>query len=243
MAWQPYPCYLNLTYAKITFHLTIRSSNMDIPNFYEEIIVFGLLLLAVIGVYIMLKLHYHFAFALMKNTSSYEKNKPKIDKAKQYLFFVLKVLLWIGLISMSTFGIQYLSEGMSLKALIFELWAKIPEGFWLEALFVILRIAVIITLSRYVLKFIYAFLDKYQQKAIENRCESCREVTIVELYTRLHKMVKYTVLLGILYRITLFFPFLEMISRGLWILLILYLVVSLGLLMVNGMKMMKEKRG
>ena len=216
---------------------------MDTPNFYEEVIVFGLLLFAVFGVYIMLKLHYHFAFGLMQNTSSYEKNKLKIDKAKQYLFFVLKVLLWLGLISMFTFGIHYLSEGMSLKGLIFELWAKIPEGFWLEALFVILRIAVIIILSRYVLKFVYAFLDKYQKKAIENRCESCSEVTIVKLYTHLHNMVKYTVLLGILYRITLFFPFLEVISRGLWILLILYFVVSLGLLLINGMTMIKEKRG
>ena len=216
---------------------------MNIPNFYEEIIVFGMFLLAVVVVYIMLKLHYHFAFGLMKNTSSYEKNKPKIDKAKKYLFFVLKILLWLGLISMSIFGIQYLSEGMSLKALIFEFWAKIPEGFWLEALFVILRIAVIITLSRYVLKFVYAFLDKYQQKAIENRCVNCRETTIIKLYSRLHNLVKYTVLLGILYRITLFFPFLEMISRGLWILLILYFVVSLGLLAVNVMMMIKEKRG
>ncbi len=216
---------------------------MDIPNLYEEIIVFGLLLLAVIVVYMMLKLHYHFAFGLMKNTASYEKNKTKIDRAKKYLFFALKVLLWIGLISMATFGIYYLSEGMSLKALLFELWAKIPEGFWLEALFVIIRITVIITLSRYVLKFVYAFLDKYQQKAIENRCGNCSEVTIVKFYMHFHNMVKYTVLLGILYRITLFFPFLEVVSRGLWILLILYFIVSLGVLTFNGMTMIKEKRG
>lgn len=216
---------------------------MVIPNFYQEIIVFGLLLLAVVGVYILLKLHYHFAFGLMKNTASYEKNKPKIDKAKEYLFLVLKVLLWICLVGMFVFGVNYLYEGMSLKALLFELWAKIPEGFWVEAFFVIIRITVIITLSRYVLKFVYAFLDKYQQKAIENRCENCTEVTIVKLYTRLHNMVKYTVLLGILYRITLFFPFLEMVSRGIWIILILYFVVSLGLLAVNSMTMIKEKRG
>ena len=216
---------------------------MDITHLYEEVIVFILLLLSVVGVYIMLKLHYHFAFGLMKNTASYENNKPKIDKAKKYLFFVLKVLLWLGLISMSAFCIHYLSEGMSLKALLFELWAKIPEGFWQKALFVIIRIAVIITLSRYVLKFIYAFLDKYQQKALENRCVNCSETTIIKLYGRLHNMVKYTVLLGILYRITLFFPFLEVISRGLWILLILYFVVFLGLLLINGMTMIKEKRG
>ncbi|MBT8348494.1 MAG: hypothetical protein HKP62_03470 [Sulfurovum sp.] len=216
---------------------------MDIPNFYEEMIVFALFLLGVVGIYILLKVHYHFAFGLMKNTASYEKNKTKINKAKKYLFTVLKVLLWIGLMGTTYFSMHYLSEGMSLKALLFEWWAKIPDGFWLKALFVIIRVAVIITLSRYVLKYVYAFLDTYQQKALENRCESCSEVSIVKLYTRLHNMVKYTVLLGILYRITLFFPFLEMISRGLWILLVVYFVVSLGLLVVNVMTIIKEKRG
>lgn len=216
---------------------------MDIPNFYEEIIAFGVLLFAVVALYYMLKLHYQFAFGLMKNTSSYEKYESKIEKAKHYLFFVLKVLLWVGLIGAFVFGIDYLSKGMSLKALLFELWGKIPEGFWLEAFFVIIRIAVIITLTRYLLKFVYAFLDKNQQKAIENRCESCREITIVKLYTRLHNTVKYTVLLGILYRITLFFHFLDVVSRGLWMIMILYFLVSVGLLAVYGLTMMKEKRG
>ena len=124
---------------------------MDTPHLYEEVIVFILLLFAVVGVYIMLKLHYEFAFGLMRNTASYEKNKSKIAKAKRYLFFLLKVLLWLGLIGTTVFSIYTLLEGMSLKALVFEWWAKIPDGFWVEALWVIIRIAVIIVLSRYIL--------------------------------------------------------------------------------------------
>jgi len=216
---------------------------MDIPNFYQEMIFFALLLFAVFGAYLLLKLHYQFAFGLMRNTASYEKNRVKIEKAKTYLFMFLKILLWVGLISMFVFCSYYLHEGMSLKALVFELWAKIPEGFWLNALFVILRIAVIITLSRYLLKLVYAFLDRQKQKAIENRCEQCSEETIIKFYAHIHNMVKYTVLLGILYRITLFFSFLKVISTALWIFLILYVVVSLGLLGSNWVLMVKERRG
>lgn len=216
---------------------------MGIPNFYEDVIVFALLLFSVFGVHILLKVHYHFAFGLMKNIDSYEKNKFKIERAKKYLFMVLKILLWFGLTGVSVFCLYYLYEGMSLKTLFFELWAKIPEGFWLEALLVIIRIAVIITLSRYFLKFVYKFLDRYQLKAIKNRCENCSEKTIIRLYTDLHNMVKYTVLLGILYRITLFFPFLEMINAVLWILLVLYMLVSLGVLGVDLVSIIKEKRG
>ena len=215
---------------------------MDIPNFYEEVIVFGLLLLAVVILYIMLKVHYHFAFGLMKNTSSYEKNKTTIEKAKQYLFSVLKLLLWLGLIATTVFSIHYLSEGMSLKALVFEWWAKIPEGFWIELLLILVRIAVIIVLSRFILKFVYAYLDRYQQKALENRCSSCREETIIKFYKHIHYMVKYTVIIGIIYRITLFFPFLEMISRGIWVLLLMYVAVSFMLFIRNGMRILKEKR-
>ena len=216
---------------------------MGIPNFYQEAIVFVLLLAAVFGVYVLLKLHYQFAFGLMKQTDSYEKNRVTIEKAKSYLFMALKVLLWAGLMGMSVFCIAYLYEGMSLKALAFELWARIPEGFWLNALFVILRIALIITLTRYLLKAVYAFLDRYRQKAVDNRCEQCREETIIAFYARLRAMVKYTVLLGILYRITLFFSFLEVISAALWILLILYALVSLGAVGRNWMLMIKERRG
>ena len=56
-------------------------------------------------------------------------------------------------------------------------------------------------------------------------------------------MVKYTVVIGIVYRITLFFPFLEVISRGIWVLLLLYITVSLMLFVRNGMRIVKEKKG
>ncbi len=215
---------------------------MGIPHFYEEVIVFVSLLLAVVGIYIMLKVHYHFAFGLMKNTSSYEKHKTLIDNAKRYVFFTLKVLLWIGLIGTTIFSFYYLSEGSSLKTLVFEWWSKIPDGFWTEALLIIIRIAVIIVLSRYILKIIYGFLDTCEQKALEKRCSGCSEETIIKFYKHIHNMLKYTVLLGILYRITLFFPFLEMISRALWILLILYVAVSFVLFIKKGMAVIKEKR-
>lgn len=215
---------------------------MDIPNFYEEVLVFLLLLLAVVGIYIFLKLHYHFAFGLMKNTPTYEKHKTFIDTAKRYVFFTLKVLLWIGLLATTLLSFYYLSEGMSLKLLVFEWWGMIPDGFWLKALLVIVRIAVIIVLSRYILKFIYGLLDRYEQKALESRCSGCSDETIIKFYKHIHNMLKYTVLLGILYRITLFFPFLEMISQGLWILLILYAAVSFVLFVKNGIAVIKEKR-
>ena len=225
-----------------SFFIELLGHFMSISNIFEEVIVFGLLLFAVVVIYMMLKIHYHFAFGLMKNTASYEKNKTKILKAKKHLFFVLKILLWLGLIGTTVFCSYYLYEGMSLKALVFEWWGKIPQGFWIEAILVILRIAVIIVLSRTLLKFVYAFSDRYEQKALENRCRDCSETAIIKFYKHIHDMVKYTVVIGIVYRITLFFPFLELISRGIWILFILYVAVAFALFVKNGLLIIKEKR-
>jgi hypothetical protein len=215
---------------------------MDAYHFYEDIFIFIVLLTMVLGVYALLALHYVIAFGLMKNTASYEKHKSKIEKAKTYVFWMLKFGLWAGWLSVSSLYGYYLYEGSSLATLFFEYWAKIPQGFWLEALFVIVRIALVITLSRYFLKWVYGLLDKQQQRALENRCTTCREQTISTFYMRLHTTVKYTVVLGILYRICLFFPFLEMISAALWMIMVLYLCASIGLLGVNMLAILKEKK-
>ena len=195
---------------------------MSIP--FEELIVFALLLLGVVGVYILLKLHYVFAFGLMKKTASYEKNKPKIDKAKKYLFLVLKILLGLGLLSMFLFGTLYLMEGMSLKALVFELWGKIAEGFWTSLFWTLIRIAVLIIVSRYILRKIYAFLERQQQKTIDKKVYN--KTNVEKVYLRLHNTIKFTVVLGIVYRITHFFPFLEEVSAVMLVFVILFFVAA-----------------
>jgi hypothetical protein len=214
---------------------------MDIPNFYEEIIVFILLLLAVAGIYILLKLHYVFAFGLMKKTTSYEKNKIKIDKAKRYLFVFLKILLVLGLSAMFLFGMMYLMEGMSLKALVLELWGKIAEGFWTSLLFTLIRIAVLIIVSRYILRKIYTFLEKQQQKTIDKKVYN--KTNVEKVYLRLHNTIKFTVVLGIVYRITHFFPFLEEVSAVMLGFVILFFVAATLITLREVWSMLKEKRG
>lgn len=215
---------------------------MNIPNFYEEFIVFWLLLLAVVVIYNVLKLHYHFAFGLLKNTASYAKNKQKIDKAEYLVYFTLKILLWLGLVGTFIVSIFILSEGMSLKGVVLEAWAKIPEGFWLDMLFVVVKIALVVMVSRYILQLTYGYLDKKKDKVIQNKCENCTEINIIRIFNRLHNMVKYTVILGIVYRITAFFSFLKMISAAILISLILFFIVSMGLLGVSISTAMKEKK-
>jgi hypothetical protein len=212
---------------------------MDTPNLYEEMIVFILLLLAVAGIYILLKLHYVFAFGLMKNTASYEKNRVKIEKAKKYLFLFLKILLVLGLAAMFVFATMYLMEGMSLKALVFELWGKIADGFWTSLFWTLIRIAVLIIVSRYILRKIYAFLEKQQQKTIDKKVYN--KTNVEKVYLRLHNTIKFTVVLGIVYRITHFFPFLEEVSAVMLVFVILFFVAATMITLHEVWMMLKTK--
>lgn len=192
----------------------------------EELFVLGLLLLGVVGVYYALKLHYIFAFNLVKNTSLSNKKKQKIDNIKKYLFIFLKILLSIGLLGMFVFGLSHLMEGESLKALVTQLWGKVAEGFWSDLVFTLFRIAVLIVVSRFLLKKIYLLLDKQQQKTINKKVYN--EYNVKKMYLRIHNTIKYTVVLAIIYRITHFFPFLEDVSAVMFVFVVGFFVMALA---------------
>lgn len=194
---------------------------------FEELMVFTLLLLGVVGIYYALKLHYIFAFGLVKKTAISENKKQKIEKIKTYVFTFLKVLLALGLVSMFIFGVGVLMDGMSLKALVIDLWKKIPEGFWLSLLWTLFRIAVLIVVVRYILKKIYIFLEKQQEKTIAKKRYNRENVELV--YLRIHNTIKYTFVLGVIYRIVHFFPFLVEVSYVFLVALILFFISALGI--------------
>jgi len=198
---------------------------MSIP--FEELIVFALLLLGVVGVYYLLKLHYVFAFGLVQKTSISEEKKQKIDKIKIYVFAFLKILLFLGVTGMFVFGISVLMDGMSLKQFIFEAWSKIPEGFWLSLLFTLIRIAVLIVVLRYVFKKIFTFLEKQKEKTIAKKVYN--SVNVKKVYMRFENTIKYTFVLGVVYRITHFFPFLSEVSTVMFDFVVLFFILALAI--------------
>ena len=195
------------------------------PIAFEELLVFVLLLLGVVGLYFLLKLHYIFAFNLVKNTSLSQEKKQKIDNIKTYVFLLLKVLLVIGCLGIIIFSVMYLQEGHSLKALVIELWGQIAEGFWTSLLWTLVRIAVLILLTRYLLRKVFTYLDVQQQKTINKKVYN--ELNIKKVYLRIGNTIKYTVVLGVIYRITHFFPFLESLSAVMLVFVGLFFVLAL----------------
>ncbi len=192
---------------------------------YEELLVFGGLLLGVWVVYFALKLHYIFAFRLVQKTSISEAKKQKIEKIKIYIFAFLKVLFLIALLLMLWFGTSTLMQGESLKAIVMHLWLEIPEGFWFSVLWSLLRIAILIVIMRYLLKRIYRLLDRHKAKVIAKKCYNNNNIEM--LYLRIHNMIKFTVVLGVMYRIIHFFPFLAEVSSVFLVALLLFVFSAL----------------
>ncbi|PTB83569.1 hypothetical protein C9926_02235 [Sulfurovum lithotrophicum] len=204
---------------------------------FNEFIISLLLLLAVLLIYFFLKWHYTFAFGLMKKTSMYERNKVNIEKIKRYFFISLKIILWLSLLATSLFCISYLVEHKSLEHFIIELWSRIPEGFWLHILLVFIRIAILIFVMRYILKIVFRLLEKKEKRTITQKRYNTQNVKLV--YLRVHNMIKYTFVLGVVYRIIHFFPFLEEVSYIFLAALILFFISSL-LIVLKEVYIMKK---
>ncbi|MDQ7047971.1 MAG: hypothetical protein Q9M39_10365 [Sulfurovum sp.] len=211
---------------------------MSIP--LEELLVLALLLLGVVGVYYALKLHYVFAFGLVQKTAISEEKKQKIEKIKSYVFTFLKVLLAVGLVSMFVFGAKVLMDGLSLKTIVIDLWQMIPEGFWLSLFWTLIRIALLILVVRYILKKIYIFLEREQEKTISKKRYNTQNVRLV--YLRIHNTIKYTFVLGVIYRIVHFFPFLLEVSYVFLLALILFFIVALGITLKEVILMKASQR-
>ena len=197
------------------------------PTLMEELVVFTLLLLGVISIYYALRLHYIFAFRLVQKTSISEEKKQKIEKIKTYVFIFLNILLVSGLVSMLVFGVTTLTDGLSLKVLVLDQWEKIPEGFWISLLWTLVRIAILIVIVRYLLKVIYHFLERQQEKSIMKKRYNSENIERV--YLRIHNTIKYTFVLGVIYRIVHFFPFLVEVSYVFLVALIVFFISGLSI--------------
>ena len=141
---------------------------------------------------------------------------------------------------MFTFGSMTLYEGDSLKAFVLTSWSMIPEGFWISLLWTLIRIAVLITIMRYLLKYIYKWLDRQQEKTLAKKRYTMHNVKMV--YLRLHNTIKFTVVLGVIYRIVHFFPFLEEVSYVFLIALILFFVSASFITLRELLTMLKTRK-
>ena len=78
-----------------------------------------------------------------------------------------------------------------------------------------------------------------QQKTIDKKVYNRSNVE--KVYLRLHNTIKFTVVLGIVYRITHFFPFLEEVSAVMLVFVILFFVVACMITLREVWMMLKTK--
>jgi len=206
----------------------------------EELLSLGALLFVLLFLFILIELHYIFAFKLVQKTQIYTEKTAQIKKIKKYFFLFLHLSFALIFMLIVFFSLNYLQEGYSLKALLYEYWAKIPQGFWLEFLYSLIHIAVLIVTFRIILKKLYIFLDKKEAQTLEKNNYKANYVKA--FYERVHKSLKFIVVFGIVYRITHFFPFLALLSDVLGLFLIAYVCLSLFFVWQSFRVMRKVKK-
>jgi len=93
---------------------------------------------------------------------------------------------------------------------------------------------------RYLLKYIYKWLDRQQEKTLAKKRYNVYNVEMV--YLRLHNTIKFTVVLGVIYRIIHFFPFLEEVSYVFLFALILFFISASFITIRELLTMLKTRK-
>jgi hypothetical protein len=81
---------------------------------------------------------------------------------------------------------------------------------------------------RYVVKKIFVWLETHKRKVLAHQRYDAN--CVEEIYHDLHNAIKYTVVLGVVYRIVHFFPFLAQVSHIFLTVLVGYVVYVLSAL-------------
>jgi hypothetical protein len=197
-------------------------------------------LLALLLLYIVIETHYIFAFKLMQKTQIYQTKREKIERVRRYFFNFLHLLYPLTFMAVLGMIFLYLYEGNSLEAWIVTSWERIPEGFWVQMLWTLLRIALLIVVMRFLWKRLKGWLAFKKSQTITREEEEPAKVEI--FYQRLQTALKIAIVWGVVYRIVHFFPFLSMLSWVLWWGLMLFLVGSVVVVMIDFWKMFNSRR-
>ena len=110
--------------------------------------------------------------------------------------------------------------------MVIDLWHKIPQDFWLELVIKLFKIAVMIAIMKVIFKYVFKFLQKQEKRTLEK--ELYKEEDVKLFYLRVKNTIKYSFVLGVMYRIIHFFSFLEEVSYVFFVALVVFFVVSLG---------------
>ena len=215
--------------------------NLDLANTQlQNIAIIGIEVFTLITFYFILSLGIRFTQNRVQASPSFSQHKKRITDLCKLFRFVLRLLLFVSLLIVVGINGYQWYLGNDLKTFTFDWLQKIPPDFWKSLGINLIKIIGLIIAARYFIRFNDRGLNFISEKAVNFDQIEDNDDSVTFFFKRLNSIQKVVVWLLVSYAATLLFELPAITSEYILIALRVYLIISVGLLLVNAMSVIVD---
>ena len=190
-------------------------------------------LLLLLALYQLIKHALSFASQKLSHQPSIQNYLEKAKKFSRTFKTTLFILFTGTALTVLIYNSYHIFQGTNLQQHTLDYLNKIPDGFWSGLLLAFVKIFVLITANRYLIRFVEQQLNKLKQKSISYKQLDRNNKSVSTFFERLNQMQKVSLWLLVAYLSVRTTDLPEEFSTTLLLILKIYLIVSIALLIVN----------
>ena len=202
--------------------------------------VIGIEIFALIVLYFILSMGIKFIQNRAQSSQSLARHENRITGFCKLFRFILRLLLLASLIAVIGINGYQWYLGNDLKTFTFDLLHKIPPGFWKGLGISIAKVIGLMIAARYFIRFNDKGINFISDKAVNFDQIEDNDDSVAFFFNRLNSIQKVVVWLLVFYTASLLFGLPPVVGEYVLIALKVYLIISIGLLVVNVMSVIVD---
>lgn len=205
----------------------------DIEGFSRSLILIGAEIVFLVLLFIFFFAILRFVFRRIGSIPSLQKHLGQSEKFKNRIRGMLILLCILTCTTVLGYNGFLLYKQIDVYLHTLSLLEKIPAGFWKQLLIGLVKTTLLAIVAHFTIKLIVSLLSKAEDKAKSHEHVKSNDESISHFFTKLRQLLKNSIwFLVFLYAThTLFFP--PAINNTLFVVFKIYLIVSVGFLVVN----------
>lgn len=202
------------------------------PYVQDALIILGELS-ALIILYLVLSTILSFMHKRVKRLAESESQQHAADQVNRFVLMILRLTFLVLFLLVLGVNAYILYQGQEVKTQSLAWIHKIPPDFWKQLSISFIKVVGLIILARYLIRFFTSLLSKLKQKAVDYKQLRRNDQSVGMFFDRLSTIVRVSVWLMVIYIATQLFPLPESVGNYVMIACKVYVIISIGLLIVN----------
>ena len=215
--------------------------NLDLGNTQlQNITIIGAEIFALIILYFILSFGIRFIQNRVKLSPSLSRHEKRITGFCKLSRFILRLLLLSSLLIVIGINSYQWYLGNDLKTFSFDLLQKVPPEFWKNLGINLMKVIGLVIAARYFIRFNDRAINFISDKAVNFDQIDDNDDSVEFFFNRLNSIQKVIVWLLVFYAANLLFGLPTVINEYILITLKVYLIISIGMLLVNVMSVIVD---